>query len=216
MAERPESEKVTIASEDGNKQVVCQFNPTEFQISREIAWRDLDTQGKNTPKKVFAGGKPNDLEVTLLFDTTSTGDDVRDSYETLLELARIDEQSKNTTTQMGEPPVCLFQWGTFLSFAAVIKQVTQKFKLFKADGTPLRAEVTVKFSQIQEETRGQNPTTRSEPRKTWVVRQGDRLDWISYKEYGDAAHWRHIAETNGLTDPTNLSPGQVLKLVPLP
>jgi nucleoid-associated protein YgaU len=49
-----------------------------------------------------------------------------------------------------------------------------------------------------------------------VVREGERLDWIAYQEYGRAAYWRHIAETNDLADPTDIRPGQILQLVPLP
>jgi nucleoid-associated protein YgaU len=88
--------------------------------------------------------------------------------------------------------------------------------MFKADGTPLRAEVTVNFVQTVTKPKGQNPTSRSETRKIWVVHEGETLDWIAYREYGDPAQWRHIAETNGLGNPKDLYPGQVLKLTPLP
>jgi nucleoid-associated protein YgaU len=47
-----------------------------------------------------------------------------------------------------------------------------------------------------------------------VVREGERLDWIAYREYGNPARWRHIAEVNGISDPLELQPGQVLKLTP--
>ena len=48
------------------------------------------------------------------------------------------------------------------------------------------------------------------------MREGESLSWIAYKEYGDPACWRHIAETNDIEDPLHLRTGQVLKLVPLP
>jgi nucleoid-associated protein YgaU len=50
----------------------------------------------------------------------------------------------------------------------------------------------------------------------WVVVEGQTLDWIAYQEYGSAAHWRHIADTNDLDDPRQLRSGQILNLVPLP
>lgn len=215
MADQPKVEKATISSLDRKKRVVCHFNPSAFDITRKIKWEDVETLGDDTPKKVFTGGQANDLTVTLLFDTTDTGDDVRNSFRTLLELAQIDQSKKNTKTGKGEPPQCTFQWGKFLSFTAVITEIAQSFKMFKLDGTPVRAEITVSFSQVQEKAKRQNPTSRSEPRKIWVVREGERLDWIAYQEYGDPAYWRHIAETNDLDNPDALRPGQVLKLVPL-
>jgi nucleoid-associated protein YgaU len=110
----------------------------------------------------------------------------------------------------------MFQWGSFLSYKGVISQIAQNFTLFKTDGTPLRASVDVTFSETGEQQKKQNPTTRTEARKIWVVHEGQTLDWIAYQEYGDPACWRHIAETNNLPNPRDLRPGQVLKLTPLP
>jgi nucleoid-associated protein YgaU len=93
--------------------------------------------------------------------------------------------------------------------------MTQKFTMFKRDGTPVRAEVSITLKQVAEKPKGQNPTSRSEARKIWVVEEGQRLDWIAYQEYNDASQWRYIAETNNLNSP-DIYPGQVLKLLPLP
>ena len=220
MADRPKPQKAKIVGVDNpNKSVVCQFNPAEFSITRAIKWREETRQGQNSPEVTFAGGESQDLTIPLLFDTTDTGKDVRKSYQALLEMAEIDESKKNSTTGKGEPPRCRFEWGNFLrtnAFTGVITQISQKFTLFKADGTPLRAEVQVTFSETASKPKKQNPTSHSEARKIWIVHEGQTLDWIAYQEYGDPARWRHIAETNDLANPRELQPGQVLKLVPLP
>jgi len=199
-----------------SKKVVCQFNPNDFSISKSIKWEYRSVDGKNVGDPAFAGGEAQDLTVDLLFDSTDTGSDVRRKYNELLKMAEIDEAKANRTTGKGEPPQCKFQWGSFLSFTGVITTIAQNFTLFKADGTPLRAKVKVTFSETPQAKKGQNPTTRTENRKIWVVREGETLPWIAYQEYGEASQWRYIAETNGLDNPMNLQPGQVLKLVPLP
>lgn len=205
----------TGALETG-KSVECHFNPKEFEIKGEIKWVKETHIGADFPKMTFSGGDAQDMSIDLLFDTTHNGEDVRKTYATLLEIASVDKQQKNSSTQKGAPATCQFQWGKLLSFNAVIKDITQRFTLFKPDGTPLRAKVTVTFSQAGEQPKRQNPTSYSEPRKTWVVTEGERLDWIAYYEYGDAAYWRHIADTNGLSNPADLRPGQILQLLPLP
>ena len=64
---------------------------------------------------------------------------------------------------------------------------------------------------------GQNPTTVGKPGyKRRMVKQGDTLDWIAFEEYGDAAMWRLIAETNDLDNPKILRPGQILSISPPP
>jgi hypothetical protein len=214
--EKPKPAKAKISSQDGQKSVECHFNPEEFTINRGVEWKESPRTGKDAGQLSYGGGSAQDLSIPLLFDTTATGKDVRNSYKVLLGLADVDQSKKDPKTGMSEPPLCRFEWGNFLSFTAVITRIAQKFTMFKPDGTPVRAEVTVTFKQVAQGNKPQNPTSRSEPRKIWVVHEGETLDWIAYQEYGDPAHWRHIAETNNLLNPMDLRPGQVLKLVPLP
>jgi hypothetical protein len=215
-------QKAKFVKVDGSGEFVCQFNPTDFSLTKEIKWKQLPKTGNAEPEVVFAGGQAKDLTISLLFDSTDTGNDVRDKYSALLELAEIDESKKDQKTGKSEPPRCRFEWGSFLrggsqnALTGVIQSISQKFTMFKADGTPLRAEVSVSFVQTVQKPAAQNPTTRTEPRKIWVVHEGQTLDWIAYQEYGNPAYWRHIAETNNLANPLDLKPGQVLKLVPLP
>lgn len=196
--------------------VTCQFNPKDFSITKNIKWTQKVINGKNTGVWEFSGGEAQDLTVNLIFDSTDTGTDVRDKYANLLKMAEIDTSKKNPQTRKGEPPECKFQWGSYLSFSGFIKSIGQEFILFKADGTPLRARLKVTFCETANPPKPQNPTSRTESRKIWIVREGETLDWIAYKEYGSPAHWRHIAVTNDLDNPLDLQPGQVLKLTPLP
>jgi hypothetical protein len=214
--DRPKPEKAKIVNVANTSQsVTCHFNPKQFELKRTVIWNTSRTLGHDAPELSFGGGEAAELSIEFLFDTTDTGQDVRNTYKLLLDLSKVDTTKKDPKTQMSEPPLCRFEWGKFLSFTAVITKVAQTFTMFKPDGTPVRAKVDVTFKQVDQPTGAQNPTTRSEPRKIWVVHEGQTLDWIAYQEYGDPACWRHIAETNDLADPVDLRPGQVLKLVPL-
>ena len=42
--------------------------------------------------------------------------------------------------------------------------------------------------------------------------QGDRLDQLAWRYYGDAAGWRWIAYANDLADPLTVEPGRLLKI----
>jgi hypothetical protein len=213
-------QKAIIENLSTKKKVECHFNPAEFTVAKSAKWEMEESTGSDTPTLHFSGGESQDMTVTFLFDSTTKGGaqvrDVRDEYKELVNLVMVDPDSRSSTTDRGEPPMCQFQWGKFLAFDAVITKLDQKFTMFATDGTPLRAEVSATFKQVGEERRPQNPTTRSEARKTWVVLEGQTLDWIAYQEYGNPAYWRHVAETNNLDDPLALYPGQILKLVPPP
>ncbi len=205
----------TSPSLDTDKKLEVQFNPEKLSIAKTNEWSFRNDLGDDVPKAIFSGGLAGSLSISLLFDTTKHGTDVRDEYKKLIEMSMV--KSSGNQDGGGTPQQVLLQWGKFMSYIAVIQSVTQEFPLFKEDGTPLRAEVGVRFRQAWNDKKkgGTNPTSRTEARRTWIVEQGQRLDWIAYELFGATSAWRHIADTNGLDDPTVLRPGQILKIVPL-
>jgi hypothetical protein len=218
MADPPA--KLKITNETTNTSIECQFNPKEFKLGKRVQWTPVDTQNEDVSKMNFGGGKPQTYTLNLLFDTTDTGTDVRTQYTNfLLKLLQIDTTKKDANGKpTHEPPNCRLSWGSLLSIPCVVEEVDLTFTFFLSDGTPVRANAAVTFKQKVDENQqqAQNPTTRTQARKTRIVHEGERLDWIAYQEYGSVAHWRHIAETNNLADPGALRAGQILKLVPLP
>ena len=113
------------------------------------------------------------------------------------------------------PPYVAFEWGVF-RFVSVITNMTQKFTLFKMDGTPVRAKVDITFSQFNDinDYPKQNPTSGGGPiNRVWRVVAGDRLDLIAATVYGDSTRWRRIAERNNIVNPLALRTGQQL-LIP--
>lgn len=211
--------KLTITNLTANKSIECKFNPKQLSLSKRASWAQQETKKKDVPRVNFGGGNPATMSLELLFDTTDTGDDVRTKYtDFLLGLLEIDETKKDQNNKpLHEPPDCRLTWGSVLSLVVVVESVDLTFTFFLNNGTPVRATARLSLKQKIDENQqsGQNPTTRTEARKTWVVHEGQRLDWIAFQEYGNPAYWRHIAETNNLADPGALRAGQILKLTPL-
>jgi nucleoid-associated protein YgaU len=82
----------------------------------------------------------------------------------------------------------------------------------------VRATLNVTFQEAEKSGKYplQNPTTGGNPGyKARIVKEGDTLDWIAHEEYGDAAMWRFIADTNNINNPKILKPGQTLSIAPL-
>ena len=211
--------KATITNVDTDERVECMFNPTEYSFSKKAEWRESDRRGHDVPHLEFSGGKPTVLKMKLFFDTYETGVDVREKYTNALwRLAMVDADLRDQRTESSRPPRCEFRWGNTWSFTAVVTNISQKFTLFLPDGTPVRADVELTMKQIEEEGLypRQNPTSGGGAgHRVITVRQGERLDWIAAREYGDASHWRFIAEENGIDNPMDLRPGMVLRLPPL-
>jgi len=210
-------EKAYITNLETNEEVSCLFNPSEYTFSKSNQWDPIKIMGDNVPLPKFISGGAMSLKMSLFFDTTEDGSDVRDYTEKLVELMQVDSRLRDSRTRKSRPPRCMFSWGRMWGFKAILTEMSQRFTYFKDDGTPLRATVDVTFQQVESEGTypAQNPTTEGDPgRRTRTVRPGDRLDWLSYEEYGDPTLWRLIAEANGMDDPMQLTPGQRLVIVP--
>ena len=201
-----------------NNSIEVSFNPKEIYYSACPKY-DTDSIPGTPPLQTFSGNVVNEIQMELLFDTTMTGDNEREKYiDFLVELTI---PVSETPTAPPEPPACQFVWGEFteepyLSFDAHLGELSVKYYWFLPNGCPVRASTSVKFKQIVPEDGAQNPTSRSEARRVWRVIEGQTLDWIAYKEYGDTSAWRHIAQVNNLSNPRNLKAGTVLRLTPLP
>jgi nucleoid-associated protein YgaU len=219
-------EKATIYYYPGGtktKLFDCLFRPSKIGFSKGAKWtHDTGGQGTGTktdtatkaklevPKVSYGGGEPQKYTLDLFFDTSDSGASVKTKYiDPLLKLVKQQSGSK-------PPPLCEFVWGSFSTKKCYITSLSVSYTLFLPSGTAIRAEVNgITFTEHHTSVGAQNPTSYSEARETWVVREGERLDWIAYKVYQDAAAWRHIARTNNLENPADLRPGQILKLVPL-
>ncbi|MCX6006958.1 MAG: LysM peptidoglycan-binding domain-containing protein [Chloroflexi bacterium] len=199
--------------------VECMFRPKEYSITKQNSWQTNEAKGKSAPQLEFRGGQASNLTMELFFDTYEAGEDVRKHTSRVMKLMSIDPMLTDQTTAKGRPPMCRFQWGPVIAFKAVLTDITQKFTMFKSDGTPVRATLEVTFKEVEEIDKfpAQNPTTMSmRGYKLRTVREGETLDYIAFEEYGNPALWRHIANINSLDNPLNISPGQIISIAPSP
>ncbi|NEP08462.1 MAG: LysM peptidoglycan-binding domain-containing protein, partial [Okeania sp. SIO4D6] len=196
------------------KVISVQFNPETYSISKSVNWEPQDssrgegTNTENTERKVnaptiqFKGGGSRQLTLELFFDVTEAvdRDDVREETNKIVALTRIEREEDH-------PQVCEVAWGeapvgSDFPFIGVITSLTQNFTLFKANGKPLRANLSLTFLEFLAplvDKRKTDPelTTR-------IIKGGDTLSDISAQFYNNPKLWRIIAQANQLDDPRNL------------
>jgi hypothetical protein len=205
-------------ADSGSEVVECHFNPNDFTITRTNQWQSKKTSGSNLPDTTFGGMGARQLTMSLVFDSYEDKSDVTVATGKLASLMEV-PAAQSPSGRAGRPPHVEFGWGNFRSFRAVITQLSQKFTLFTADGTPVRATVQLTLQEVPRETaknqrKGQNPTSVARgARKARMIQPGDTLDWIASDELGDPNAWRILADANGIEDPRRLRAGQVL-LIP--
>lgn len=197
------------------KEIVFSFNPKEFSISKSAGWERSGQRGAATAAMPqFTGSQPATLTVEVFLDgTEERNPSVAARIQALLDA--VTPLQRTISDDQPSPPWVLFGWGRFLSFVAVLKQVSAQYTMFRSDGTPLRATATLTLEEVPTTPPPrQNPTSGAlAASRVHTVVAGDSLHSIAYEEYGDPARWRQLAEANGIDDPMRLPPGTTV-LVP--
>lgn len=214
-------EKAQITNTVTGKKIPVQFNPEEYVLQRDVNYAQAAVPGLSAPILQFVSGALQTLEMELFLDSMEqhkvgstvinrAQSDVRVLVKQVTDLMSIQPSTH-------APPVLLFTWGS-LAFTCVLARCTQRFVMFLADGTPVRARLAVSFSEyrnIEQEAKEVKRET-SDYSKRHVVLQGETLSSIAGQAYGDPQLWRVIAAANRLQRARRLTAGTRLLLPNLP
>ena len=194
--------------------IAFQLNPKEVTMAKSASWViKKQKKAKSAPPATYEGADAQKMSVEMYFDETRQRDgSVVKNVEALFAACTPTSASNDANTPSA--PWVKFSWGVLTGFVGYIKSVSAKYTLFSADGKPLRAVCSVAIEELPKEPKKQNPTSGGlQPRHAHTLREGDSLAAIAYREYGNPAHWRTLAEINGIDDPLRLRPGHIV-LIP--
>lgn len=159
MASLPDAPTVESATFDvlegpgaGTGAIAVQFNPVslEYTISNQF-----DDRNGNNGARQFVKKSTAKLAMTLVYDTTDDGSDVRIQTETI---SRLLEPARDGRKKYA--PKVQFGWGTY-TFKGVIEQYRETIDFFAASGVPLRASIAlVLAAQEVEFQSSKNPDAR--------------------------------------------------------
>jgi nucleoid-associated protein YgaU len=216
--------EVLNGSHQGDKLMVL-FNPAEYSVERANAYKSTPLPSIGSPLIQFVNGEAATLSLELFLDDWTDPDgppaevpllsgkgekkSVKQRIDEIVALLDID-------SELHAPPRVRFVWGP-LRFEAVLEKVGRKITLFRPDGTPARATLSVSFREYHERSR-EAPHVRLESAdktKRRQIRASEDIWMIAQREYGDPRFWRMIASTSDVDDPRALEPGTWLRVPPL-
>lgn len=208
-------EKAKLKIEGGDTIEVL-FNPKEYSIAKTNTWSSEPIRGANVPPAEFGGGNPRQMTLNgLLLDQSllGPGASVRGLCEKLFAMMETPSGSQ-AGSPSAVPPFLTFEWGATVSFKAVCESLTVAYKLFQPNGEPIRAEVNMNLKEAREaKPKAQNPTTRAEAGLgVHTLQDGETLQAVAYRVYGEASRWRTIAQVNGIDNPLHVRRGTRLML----
>ncbi|RCR69475.1 CIS tube protein [Larkinella punicea] len=199
-------------------------NPETYTLNYEIQANQESAGGTSANQSTFNKIAPRKLEFEFLFDSTGaltpTGAAPPRSVGTSEGVWEQVEQLKKTSFDfIGEthqPPYVELAWGKLI-FKCKTEKINITYKLFKPDGTPVRAIARVSFVEvINDELRSKKEKTAS-PDLTHLrtVQEGDTLPLMCHRIYGDSTLYREVARVNKLVNFRKLVAGQRLFFPPI-
>jgi hypothetical protein len=211
--------------------VTFDLNPDQIQMSRQSSMSSYGSGSANSGTPSGAGPsvfKKSTPPVLTLNKVTFFGNDTKSRCDQLMDwmspgggmLGALAGAALSAVTGLNlvtRPPKVIFQWGPPSAFLieANITAVNVTYNRFAPDGTPVRAEVTIRLQQ-QPSLLGllaTNPTSAGLPgRKAHTVTAGDSLARIATDRYGSPGRWRQLAEANDIDDPLRIRPGHQVYL----
>ncbi|MGW3284520.1 CIS tube protein [Streptomyces sp. NPDC001002] len=192
------------------------FNPAQLSLTRRAQWKVTPAQiERDGPLPEFMGSEPREMSVEIFLDSSDepTSNTVMKKVESLLSCCEV--TTKSIAAKQPSPPWVVFQWGSFATarFTAYVSSAEANYTLFSTTGVPIRATCRLQLHEIPSKTKGQNPTSGAlTAQRVHRVVAGDSLQSLAWREYGNAAAWRSIAEINGIDDPGHLPTGIELVL----
>ena len=195
------------------KDFVVQINPEKQALGFPNAFTQKKaTEGAGVTKK-FVVINPQTLELTLHFDNTGA---IPDSSDVVTQVEAFKKVAYSFNGSIHKPNYLKVIWGTF-EFKCHLTSFTLNYTLFKPDGTPLRADATVKFEQYLSPEAIKLLANKNSPDLTHIrtVKAGDHLPLMCYHIYGHSKHYVEVAAVNNLTDFRALEPGTQIVFPPL-
>jgi Contractile injection system tube protein/LysM domain len=214
-------ENAIITNTVTGDKIPVMFNPSDYTVNQDIKYAQSMIPGLSGPVLQFVSGGMQTLEMELFVDTyeqhrfgsrilNNAQDDVRTMTNQITKLMAIQPSTH-------APPVLLFTWAS-LSFTCVLARASQRFIMFRPDGTPVRARLQVVFNEFRNVDLEAKEVKRetADYSKIYTVNQGETLSGIAGSAYGDPTVWRVIALANAIDRPRALVAGQQLLLPKLP
>lgn len=221
----------------GGKTVTVQFNPDSLKLAFANQIQNNNTssgagtagsqvggadQAQGTQGRQFLGAGTTKLTVQLWFDVNAVGDgedrvdDVRRLTQEVIYFIT-PKQSKSDATKF-LPPGVRFLWGSFL-FNGLVDSVEESIEFFSPEGKPLRASVSLGLSQqtilvAEFQGSGRIPGRPKAPGTSPMTpaASGSTLQGLAGSVGGGSADWQGIAAANGIENPRQLVPGQLIDL----
>ncbi|MCA6362922.1 MAG: hypothetical protein IM638_07775 [Bacteroidetes bacterium] len=196
----------------GNPYTVM-INPDSIKWSRNVEYNEVQAPDTSSPSQKYKSTPCEKLSFDLVIDCTGIVDSSRTDMDT--ELTALEGIIYKYNGSIHRPNFVGIQWGEDISFNGVLSSFETNFTLFSPNGSPLRAKISLSFSEYIAPTTVVKQDAPKSPDLTHmlVTMQNTSLPQMCQQVWNDYSLYVKVARFNGLNKFRNL-PGGINLLFP--
>ncbi len=202
-------EKNDFIKEDEDLKFTTPINPETFTKTSHVELEVSRAHGQPGTNPKYKSTKPEELKIEFILDGTNTLEGYVDKYNQLEVFEQIEAFTKcvyNYEGKIHRPRFLIVKWGAKMKFPCVLSNLDVSY-----------TKLTATFIKYETPEAIVAAERMSSPDLTHVrtIKQGDRLDLVTYNIYNDSNFFLQVGRANGLSSIRKLSPGLDLYFPPI-
>lgn len=174
------------------------LNPDTIKLQRSIEYNETQPPDSSTTSQRYKNTPSDKLNFDIVIDCTGVVDKKR---------TKMSDEVKNLTHiiyeyngEIHRPNFVMVQWGQNLIFKGVLASYDITYTLFNPTGSPLRAKISLGFTQYISPKAACECNKDSSPDISHMVTvtEGDSLPSLCQKVWNDKSYYVQVARYNGL------------------
>ncbi len=197
------------------KPYTVMINPDTIKWQRNIEYNNRQSQDSSTTSQTYKHTPSDRLSFDMVIDCTGVVDAKRRNMAK--EVKALESVIFTYNGKIHRPNFVKIQWGKNITFKSVLKTFNTSYTLFKPDGSPLRAKISLTFgAYVSCKTRKKLDNDQSMDLSHYVTTvDGETLPGLCKKIWDDYTPYIQLAKYNDLNKFRHLKGGRKLVLPPI-
>jgi hypothetical protein len=181
------------------------INPDTLKWGRSVEYNEQQVPDSSSASQKYKCTSSDKLNFDIVIDCTGIVDSKRVSMAT--EITALEKIIYTYNGTIHRPNYVKIQWGSSITFKGVLKSFDISYTLFKPDGSPLRAKISLGFSQYISPTTVKKQDKQASPDVTHLVNvvEGMSLPQLCQRVWNDNSYYVQVAKYNNLNKFRNLT-----------
>lgn len=177
---------------------VLMINPDNIKLQKAIEYNEQQAPATSSTSQKFKSTPSDKLSFETVIDCTGIVDSKRTDMSK--EIKSLETIIYTYNGKIHRPNFVKVQWGENITFNGVLNSIDISYTLFKPDGSPLRAKISLAFSQYISPSTETKIIAPKSPDLTHIVTvvEGMSLPQLCLQTWDDDSLYIEVAKFNNL------------------